>query len=150
MTENQTKCTFSTDLQFYITELDHGLDGNAPHNFILINGKKQNYYFFMEHFDERNWTKQYEWLNVTNSNYLSNRQFQNQNETTIIINTSSAKLKVQFSGSPEIYNRESLLSNFEIRNFRSLLILGNAQQGIYNIFNYSSTYTIVRSVRPIY
>jgi len=135
MTENQTKCTFSTYFQFYITELDHGLDGNAPHNFILINGKKQNYHLFMENFDQRNWTKQYEWLNVTNSNYLSNREFQNQHATTIIINTSSAKLKIKFSGSPEIYNCKSDLSNSKNT---SLLILGNAQQQIYNIFNHSS------------
>ena len=140
MTENQTKCTFSTDLQFYVTELDHGLDGNAPHNFVLINGKIQDYHFFMENFDQRNWTKKYEWLNGVNSSYLSNREFQNHNETTIIINTSSAKLKMQFSGSPEIYNRTSHLSNSKSK---SLLILGNTKQRIYNIFNHSSTFIII-------
>ena len=148
MTDNQTKCTFSTDFQFYITELDHKLDGNAPHNFVLINGKIQNYHFFMEQEHQRNWTKQYEWLNGITSSYLTNQEFQNQefqknfnkNETTIIINTSSAKLKIQFSGSPEIYNRKSHLSNSKNT---SLLILGNSQQRIYNIFNHSSTFIFI-------
>ena len=145
MTDNQTKCTFSTDFQFYITELDHKLDGNAPHNFVLINGKIQNYHFFMEQEHQRNWTKQYEWLNGITSSYLTNQEFQNENETTIIINTSSAKLKIQFSGSPEIFNRKSHLSNSKIT---SLLIfenkiIGNSIQRIYNIFNHSGTFILI-------
>jgi len=121
-------------MPFYITELDLGLDGNGPHNFILINGTIQKYHLSMEPFAQRNWTKQYQWLNGTNSNYLSNRHFQKNKETTFVINTSTAKLKIQFSSSPEITNVRGPFSSSKIVSF---LLLGATQQSIYNIPNHS-------------
>ena len=100
----------------------------------------------MEHGNQRNWTKQYKWLNETNSNYLDNRDFQKSKETTFIINTSSAKLKIQFSSSPELNNHPTLSERV------SLLILKNTvlpttyktttanTTVIYNIFNNSGNF----------
>ena len=117
MIESQTKCTFSTDLQFYITG-DLGVDGNAPHNFILINGipleGNKLFYWYSE--------------------------FQNATETTVIINTSTAKLKIQLSGSPDLLQDLVHITTNSSSNYQhtSLVILQNYQQAIYNIFNHSS------------
>jgi len=128
MIEKETRCTFTTDQQFYITG-EFGGDGNAPHNFVLVNGIKIEGTLIYRNLYRGIYISQSKRYN----SFYWNSEFQNQMETTVIINISTAELKIQFSGPPDITKNGS--PNYE---HTSLLILQNNQQTIYNTFNHSS------------
>ena len=94
----------SLNMSYYITEFDIGADLQQPHNFVKINGISPILHLPMEYGKQPNYRKLYQWINATElgldeshfDSALTMRQFQNASTTTVIINSSSAKLTVEF------------------------------------------------------
>ena len=91
-------------MSYYITEFDIGADFPQPHNFVKINGTSPIFELPMEYHKQPNYTQLYQWikpfdldLNESSFDYaFTNREFQNASETTVIINTSTGKLSMEF------------------------------------------------------
>ena len=91
-------------MPYYITEFDIGTDLQQPHNFVKINGMSPMFHSPMKYRQQPNNTYLYEWINMTDfglnktlfDSVLTKRNFQNANATTIIINSSTAKLRMEF------------------------------------------------------
>ena len=90
-------------MSHYITEFEIGTDLEQPHNFVKINGKSPILRIPIEHFQQPNYTKLYEWIDLSDfglnetffDSVLTKREFQ-ANATTAIINSSTAKLRMEF------------------------------------------------------
>ena len=96
-------CTFTTNLDYYISEYDQGIEGKSPNNIVLINGVIPEYKFKMDSWEnDRNWTKSFEWINVTelgieNSKFEKNtasRKWHQGNKNTVIICTTTTNIMV--------------------------------------------------------
>ena len=123
-------CTFTTKFDYYISKYDRGIDGNSPNNIVLINGFITEYQFKMDLSEkERNWTKSFEWINSTKlgieysklETITKNRKFDQNNETTIIIFTTTTNLKMEFRSS-----LSNLIKKDELTNYVSLMIIRSA------------------------
>ena len=124
------KCTFTTNLDYYITEYDHGIDGHSPNNIVLINGVTPEYKFKMDSSkNDRNWTKSFQWINSTKlglkdstfEEITKSRKWNQSNKTTIIIFTTTTNLKLEFRST-----LSNLIKKDELRNYSSLMILQSA------------------------
>ena len=90
-------------MSHYITEFEIGTDLEQPHNFVKINGKSPILRIPIEHFQQPNYTKLYEWIDLSDfglnetffDSVLTKREFE-ANVTTVIINSSTAKLRMEF------------------------------------------------------
>ena len=90
-------------MSFCITEFDIGTDLEQPHNFFKINGMSPTFHLSLEYYQRSNYTKLYEWVNSSDfglneswfDSVLTERDFHN-NATNVIINSSTAKLKIEF------------------------------------------------------
>ena len=90
-------------MSYYITEFDIGTDLEQPHNFVKINGKSPIFHFPMKYIQQPNYTERYQWINLSDfglnescfDSVLTKREFE-ANVTTVIINSSTAKLKMEF------------------------------------------------------
>ena len=132
----KTKCTFTTNLDYYISEYDRGIDGNSPNNIVLINGIIPGYKFKMDSWkNERNWTKSFEWINSTKlgiehspfDKIAKYRKWRQRNKTTFIIFTTTTNLKIEFRSTlPKLVKKDQL------NNYSSLMILRSAA----NIINF--------------
>ena len=82
--------------------------------------------------------RQYRWLNdpYRVKNFTNDRAFKGNKETTLIINSSSSKFRIEFSKTPLHQWREN---NKTDSSNSSLLILSSNETIIYNIFSQSST-----------
>ena len=91
-------------MSYYITEFDIGPDLQQPHNFVKINGMSPILHLPMEYGQQPNYSRLYHWINATelglNESFfdfvLTKREFQNVSTTTVIINSSTAKLTIEF------------------------------------------------------
>ena len=91
-------------MTYYISQFDIGADFDQPHNFVLINGEPPVSYFPLEYHQQPNYKIQYQWINSSELGFiesffdsvLTERQFQNVSASTVIINSSSAKLRMEF------------------------------------------------------
>ena len=43
----KSKCTFTTNWDYFISEYDRGIDGNLPNNIVLINGIIPEYHYYL-------------------------------------------------------------------------------------------------------
>ena len=89
--------------KYYISEYSHGEDGDTPHNFVTIGGKKidlKSYSFV----GENEPAKQFRWLtwgNITMSHWNVSLEYvslkrSKPSDNQLVINTSSAKLQLSF------------------------------------------------------
>ena len=75
-----------------------------PHNFVLINGEPPVFNLPLEYQQQPNYKTQYQWINAAELGFsesffdsvLTKRQFQNASATTVIINSSTATLRLEF------------------------------------------------------
>jgi len=92
-------------MSYYIGQFDDGADLQQPHNFVLINGEHPVFNLPLEYHDQPNYNLQYQWLNSSQFGLpktffdpvLTQREFQNASGTTVIINSSTAKLRMEFA-----------------------------------------------------
>jgi len=91
-------------MSYYITEFDIGTDLEQPHNFVKINGTSSILHVPMEYLQQPNYTNLYQWINLSDfglnetffDSVLTKREFKIASTTTVIINSSTAKLKMDF------------------------------------------------------
>ena len=91
-------------MSYYITEFNIGADSQQPHNFVKINDAFPILHMPLKYPQQPNYTKLYEWINPSEfglnksvfDSVLTKRKFQEANSTTVIINSSTAKLQIQF------------------------------------------------------
>ena len=101
--------------------------------------KSRHWNSLPEHkYPKQDWVRQYRWLNdpYRVKNFTNDRAFKGNKETTIIINSSSSKFRIEFSKTPLHQWREN---NKTDSSNSSLLILSSNETIIYNIFSQSST-----------
>ena len=124
-------CTISVDMDNYIEELDYGTDLQQSHNFITINQESGMDNFLMKFIKQSNYTMLYQWMEPSKfgldksffaSNLKNVREFQNTSKTTVIINASTAKLKIEFVKN-NLLDEITINSTQQLSN--SLLILGS-------------------------
>jgi len=126
----KSKCTFTTNMDYYISEYDRGIDGNSPNNIALINGVIPEYKFKLDSWkNDQNWTKSFEWINSTKlgipnsklEKITENRKCYQSNKTTVIIFTTTTNLKLEFRSTlPKLIKKD------ELTNYSSLMILQSA------------------------
>ena len=122
----KTKCTFTTNLDYYISEYDRGIDANSPNNIVLINGIIPEYHNYLSFGSPQKWTKSFQWINSTKlgiansklEKITENGKLVQGNKTTIIIFTTSTKLKLEFNGT----SLSNLIKKDELTNYSSLII----------------------------
>ena len=91
-------------MSYYIAEFDIGTDLEQPHNFVKINGMSPIFHIPMEYGQQPNYRRLYQWINATELGLterffdfvLTKREFQNVSTTTVIINSSTVKLTIEF------------------------------------------------------
>ena len=84
--------------------MDFGEDLEQPHNFVTINAEIPDYHMMLEYIRQPDYALQYEWINGSALGlnqtwfdyFLSKREFQEVSTTTVIINSSTAKLRMEF------------------------------------------------------
>ena len=122
---------------FYISSFDEGDDGTQPHNFIMANGEILTYHYPMDYWEKTNLSEQYAWINTTyfglpddflTDNLTENfhRSLRNPQDGVIIINTSSAKFKIELlspNGTDEPTARP---------DYSGILILGRNGPALFN------------------
>ena len=89
-------------MSYYITEFDFGTDLEQPHNFVKINGTSPILHVPLEYVHQPNYSQLYQWIKLTDfglnenifDSVLTNREFKP--ASTVIINSSTAKLKMEF------------------------------------------------------
>ena len=122
----KTKCTFTTNLDYYISEYDRGIDANSPNNIVLINGIIPEYHNYLSFGSPQKWTKSFQWINSTKlgiansklEKITENGKLVQGNKTTIIIFTTSTKLKLEFNCT----SLSNLIKKDELTNYSSLII----------------------------
>jgi len=111
-------------MSYYITQFDIGANLEQPHNFVKINGMSPTLHLSMEYHQQPNYTKLYEWINLSNfsrnESFLAKREFQ-ANATSVIINSSTAKLKMEFMKNELFVDTDDAKQQLK----QSLLILGH-------------------------
>ena len=126
-TDGNVQCTLESLRNYYVIELDYGVDKEQPHNFVLFNNAPADPKHNLPLWDDRNTTQNYAWLNLTalglNEAFvvevLSARQVQMSNDTTLILSTQSARMKIQFLQKTERFGERKTI--FE--NSTSILLL---------------------------
>ena len=138
-------------MSYYITEFDIGADLEQPHNFVKINGMSPFLHLSMEYHQQPNYTDLYEWINASDFNLfdsvLTKGEFQ-ANATTVIINSSTAKLKMEFMKKDLFVETDDAKDQLK----QSLLMLGpEATQPVhlFNLQNGSGDYFIYFSLIKI-
>ena len=132
-------------MSHYITQFDDGADLKQPHNFVLINGKPLILHSALEFLDQPNYRQQYRWINASalgfsESNFdsaLTKREFQNASATTVIINSSTARLRMEFRKNHLPMDADNV---YPIKKWKaSLLILDSSSESkpvqLFNIKN---------------
>ena len=92
-------------MSYYISQFDDGTDLQQPHNFVLINGEQPVFNLPLQYHEQPNYKLQYQWLNSSKFGLpksffdpvLSQREFANASDTTVIINSSTAKLRMELT-----------------------------------------------------
>lgn len=98
------KCTLFLNMSYYVSQFDIGTDLQQPHNFVKINGMFPLLHMPQEYHKQPNYKKIYQWINPTklgsSESYFDSvfieRKFQNGSATIVIINVSTAQLKMEF------------------------------------------------------
>ena len=91
-------------MSHYISQFDNGADSEQPHNFVLINGEHPVFHSALEYHEQPDYKIQFQWINASELGFsesffdsvLTKQQFQNGSGTTVIINASTAKLRMEF------------------------------------------------------
>ena len=128
-------------MSHYISQFDVGEDFQQPHNFVLINGERPVFNFLLEYYEQPNYKMQYQWMNASQfglgesffDSILTKRDFQNATETTVIINSSTAKLRMEFMKKDLSMNTGSANSRQPLKT--SLLILDPFSEKPVRFFN---------------
>ena len=92
-------------MSYYISQFDNGADSQQPHNFVLINGEHPVLHSALKYHEQPDYKQQYQWINASEfgleesffDSVFTKRQFQNASATTVIINSSTAKLRMEFT-----------------------------------------------------
>ena len=99
-TTSSAKCAISLPAYYYISAYDVGEEGLQPHNFITIGGNftKLHSYSLI---GDNDFQKQFSWLDALNITFNQLSGYQNSTRSNpsdhqLVINASSAKLKIMF------------------------------------------------------
>ena len=123
-----------------------------PHNFVLINGEPPVFNLPLEYQQQPNYKTQYQWINAAELGFsesffdsvLTKRQFQNVSATTVIINSSTAKLRMEFMKNNLLMDTDSVNPEKQLKT--SLLILDSSSESkpvqLFNLKNGSGKFNI--------